>query len=108
MSQIQSFQNQLQNSETQAQIAALLAQIQSLQSQLQATSVCDSLSKSIVDAVGGCSTIDQTKYSNIYQACCTKVTKETLLSMLNSYLGDGVIDSSEKTALLTALNSYLQ
>lgn len=70
--------------------------------------ICDATSKAIVDSVGGCSVIDQTKYSNIYKACCVKVTKETLLSMLNTALADGVIDASEKTALLTALNSYLQ
>jgi len=68
---------------------------------------CDTVSKSIVDSVGGCNSIDQTKYSNIYQACCTKITKEKLLSMLDSYLDDGVIGDTEKTALLTALDSYL-
>lgn len=108
LAQIQSLKSQLQTNEIQAQIATLLAQIQSLQSQLQTVPVCDVTAKAIVDSVGGCSVIDQTKYSNIYRACCTKVTKETLLSMLNKYLDDGVISDTEKSNLLTALNSYLQ
>ena len=73
-------------------------------------STCDSTAQSIVDSVGGCSNIDQSLYGNIYNVCCAPVvvTKETLLSMLNTALADGVIDSQEKTNLLTALNSYLK
>lgn len=71
------------------------------------TTVCDATAKAIVNSVGGCNSIDQSQYSNIYQACCVKPTKEILLSMLNTSLADGVIDSQEKTALLSALNLYL-
>jgi len=72
--------------------------------------VCDSTAKAIVDSVGGCEKIDKALYSNIYNVCCVSVvvTKESLLSLLNTALANGVISSTEKTALLTALNSYLK
>ncbi|GEM_PF-1819620 len=107
MKQIYTLQNQVQTSEVQAQIIALLGQIQSLQAQLTTAPVCDTTAKAIVNSVGGCGTIDQSLYSNIYKACCVKPTKETLLSMLNNALADGVIDTQEKAALLSALDSYL-
>ena len=71
---------------------------------------CDSTAKAIVDSVGGCTKIDKSLYSNIYNVCCVSavVTKETLLSLLNAALADRVISDSEKTALLTALDSYLR
>lgn len=74
------------------------------------STVCDSTAKAIVDSVGGCEKIDKSLYSNIYNVCCvsTIVTKESLLSLLNIALADGVISSTEKTNILTALNSYLQ
>jgi len=73
-------------------------------------SSCDSTAKAVVDSVGGCSNIDQSLYANIYKVCCAPVvvTKESLLSMLNADLADGVISDIERTALLTALNSYLK
>src|SRR3990167_1456513 len=71
------------------------------------TNACDQTSKTIVDAFGGCSSIDSTLYKSVYDACCTVVTKESLLKLLNDALADGVLSKTEKLSLLSALNSYL-
>lgn len=68
---------------------------------------CDATAKAVVTALGGCSNVDKTEYKNVYGACCTLVTKTTLLQILNDALADGVIDATEKKSLLSALNSYL-
>ena len=80
---------------------------------IQPSTVCSAIAKSIVSSVGGCTEIDASKFPNVAKSCCTSVsvttvTKETLLKMLDDSLADGVISDVEKTALLTALNSYLQ
>ncbi len=69
--------------------------------------LCDSTAQAVVDAVGGCSQIDQATYRNVYEACCKEITKETLLEQLDKTLEDGVIDDKEKNGLLYALNAYL-
>lgn len=72
-----------------------------------ATNVCDQTAKSIVTASGGCSNIDSTVYKNVYNACCTLVTKVSLLQLLNDALADGVLSKAEKLSLLGALDRYL-
>ena len=68
---------------------------------------CDQTAKTIVDISGGCGKIDSTLYKNIYDACCTSVTKAGLLQLLNDALADGVLSKAEISSLLGALNSYL-
>jgi len=68
---------------------------------------CDSVSQAIVTAAGGCGSIDQTTYQNIYAACCPTVTQDTLLQTLNNDLANGPLTSSETTFLLGLLNTYL-
>ena len=72
-----------------------------------ASNACDQTAKAIVDASGGCSNIDSTLYKNVYNACCTVVTKAGLLQMLNDALADGVLSNTEKLSLLGALDRYL-
>ena len=72
----------------------------------QATT-CDQTAKAIVDVSGGCGKIDSTLYKNIYDACCTSVTKAGLLQLLNDALADGALSRAEISSLLGALNSYL-
>jgi len=50
---------------------------------------CDSTARAVIKAVGGCEAIDKSKYPEIYETCCSKITKEYLLALLNEYLGEG-------------------
>ncbi|MGB7532346.1 MAG: LamG domain-containing protein [Halobacteriota archaeon] len=68
---------------------------------------CDETARAIVNAVGGCEALDKSKYPAVYEACC-KVTKESLLKLLDDALTDGTISSDEKEQLLSALNKYLE
>ena len=68
---------------------------------------CDETARAIVKAVGGCEALDKSKYPAVYEACC-KVTKESLLKLLDDALKDGTISSDEKEQLLSALNKYLE
>ncbi|MDP3729837.1 MAG: GPI anchored serine-threonine rich family protein, partial [bacterium] len=68
---------------------------------------CDITAKAILNAVGSCSKLDSNKYPNVYKACCSVVTRETLLEILEKALQDGRIDENEKMDLLGALDRYL-
>ncbi len=68
---------------------------------------CDETARAIVKAVGGCDALDKSKYPAVYEACC-KVTKESLLMLLDDALTDGTISSDEKEQLVNALNKYLE
>ncbi|MDO8521608.1 MAG: Ig-like domain-containing protein [bacterium] len=68
---------------------------------------CDAVAEAVVKAAGGCGAIDEGEYRNISAACCKMVTKPSLLKILNDALTDGVIDKTEKAALLGALDAYL-
>ena len=67
---------------------------------------CDQTAQAIVTAAGGCSDISANTYPNIYNACCSVVTKDTLLKALNDALVDGMTQN-DKSNLLNLLNKYL-
>jgi hypothetical protein len=68
---------------------------------------CDATSQAVVNAAGGCGKIDSSLYKHVYSACCSVITKESLLQILDAALADGVLDKTEKLSLLNALDTYL-
>lgn len=67
---------------------------------------CDDTARVVINSIGGCEAVDPAKYQNVFAACC-KITRNSLLKLLDNALADGVVDEHEKSVLLTALNSYL-
>lgn len=67
---------------------------------------CDQTAQAVVTAAGGCSNISASSYPNVYNACCTVVTKSTLLKALNDALVNGMTQN-DKANLLNLLNKYL-